>query len=132
MTLHNVDIFKGESKNVEFKVELPKRSEKYMKSVIAFSNTSGGKIVIGIDDKTREITGVDEKSVFQIMDAIANAVSDSCEPQIIPDITFQTINGKCIVIIEIFPGSNRPYYLKHAGKANGTYIRIGGTSRINA
>ena len=30
---------------------------------------------------------------------------------------------------KIFPGSNRPYYLKHAGKANGTYIRIGGTSR---
>ena len=40
------DIIKGESRNVEFTVELPKKSEKYMKSMITFSNTSGGKIVI--------------------------------------------------------------------------------------
>lgn len=37
MALHDVDIFKGESKNVEFKVELPKRSEKYMKSDLSVS-----------------------------------------------------------------------------------------------
>lgn len=127
MTLQ--EILKGESKNVEFKVELPSKSEKYMKSVIAFANASGGKIVIGVDDGTRRVVGVDEKSVFQIMDSIANAVSDSCEPQIIPDITFQTIDNKCVVIVEIYPGANRPYFFKSQGKDNGTYIRVGGTSR---
>ena len=40
------------------------------------------------------------------MDAIANAVSDSCEPQIIPNITFETIENKCVVVIEIYPGEN--------------------------
>lgn len=75
------DIVEGESKNIEFKVELPKKSEKYVKSVIAFTNTGSGKIVIGVDDQTRNIVGVNEKEVFQIMDTIANAVSDSCEPQ---------------------------------------------------
>lgn len=64
------------------------------------------------------------------MDSIANAISDCCEPQIVPDITFQTINGKCIVIVEIYPGGSRPYYLKSLEKDNGTYIRIGGTSRL--
>ena len=127
MTLQ--EITNGESKNVEFKVELPKKSEKYMKSVIAFANTSGGKIVLGVDDETRTIVGVDEKSVFQIMDNIANAISDSCEPQIIPNITFQTIDGKCVVVVEIYPGANRPYYFKSFGKASGTYIRVAGTSR---
>lgn len=86
MTLQ--EIIKGESKNVEFKVELPKKSEKYVKSVIAFANSSGGTIVIGVDDESQNIVGVDEKSVFQLMDIIANTVSDCCEPQIIPDITF--------------------------------------------
>lgn len=123
------DIIKGESKNVEFKVELPKKSERYMKSVIAFANTSGGRIVIGIDDESRQVVGVDEKEVFQIMDSIANAVSDSCEPQIMPNISFQTIDDKCVVIVEIYPGNNRPYFLKSAGKNNGTYIRVAGTSR---
>lgn len=63
------------------------------------------------------------------MDGIANTISDCCEPQIIPDITFQTIEGKCIVMIEIYPGANRPYYIKSRGKDHGTYIRVGGTSR---
>lgn len=49
-----------------------------MKSVIAFANSSGGKIIIGVEDGTRNLVGVDEKAVFQIMDNIANAVSDSC------------------------------------------------------
>ena len=124
------EIIMGESKNVEFKMELPKKSDKYTKSVIAFSNASGGKLIIGVDDKTRKVVGVDEKSVFQIMDSIANAVSDCCEPQIVPDITFQTIDNKCVVVVEIYPGANRPYYLKSKGKDTGTYIRVGGTSRL--
>lgn len=74
------DILKGESKNIEYKMALPEKSDKYLKSVVAFANTSGGKIIIGIDDKEKKIVGVDEKSVFQIMDKIANAISDSCEP----------------------------------------------------
>lgn len=112
-------------------VELPRNSEKYIKTVIAFSNSSGGKIVIGIEDETRKIVGVDEKEVFQIMDSIANAVSDSCMPQIIPDITFQTIDNKCILIIEVYPGANRPYYLKSVGKDKGTFIRVAGTTQTS-
>ena len=82
------EILAGESKNVEFKESLPERSIKYMKSVVAFANGTGGKIIFGVADKTREVVGLGEDDVFKEMDAIANAVSDSCEPAIIPDITF--------------------------------------------
>ncbi len=127
MTLE--EIKNGESKNVEFKIMLPDDSKKYMKTVVAYANTSGGKIIIGVDDVTRNIVGVEPSSVFRIMDKIANAVSDMCAPQIVPDVTFQTIEGKCIVQIEIYPGQNRPYYIRSMGKENGTYIRVAGTSR---
>lgn len=127
MTLE--DIKCGESKNIEFKVQLPDDSKKYMKTIVAYANTSGGKIIIGVDDATRSIVGVEPSSVFQIMDKIVNAVSDMCVPQIIPDVTFQTIEGKCVVQIEIYPGQNRPYYIRSMGKENGTYIRAAGTSR---
>lgn len=127
MTLE--EIRSGESKNVEFKIMLPDDSKKYMKTIVAYANTSGGKIIIGVDDATRNIVGVEPSSVFQIMDKIANAVSDMCVPQIVPDVTFQTIEGKCIVQIEIYPGQNRPYYIRSMGKENGTYIRVAGTSR---
>ena len=74
------EILAGESKNVEFKENLPEKSIKYMKSVVAFANGTGGKIIFGIADKTREVVGFDKEDVFKKMDAVANAVSDSCEP----------------------------------------------------
>ena len=98
------EILAGESKNVEFKENLPEKSIKYMKSVVAFANGIGGKIIFGIADKTREVVGFDKEDVFKKMDAIANAVSDSCEPAIIPDSTLQTVDGKTVIVVEIFEG----------------------------
>ncbi len=72
---------------------------------------------------------MENEVLFQLMDGIANAVSDSCTPQIIPDIEPQTIEGKTVIVISVEAGKNRPYYLKSKGKENGTYIRIAGTSR---
>ena len=114
MTLE--EIKSGESKNVEFKIMLPDDSKNYMKTIVAYANTSGGKIIIGVDDVTRNIVGVEPSSVFQIMDKIANSVSDMCVPQIVPDVTFQTIEEKCIVQIEIYPGQNRPILYTEYGK----------------
>ena len=123
------EILHGESKNVEFKEALPKDTEKYVKTIIAFANTQGGQLIIGVEDKTRTVTGVDNEEVFKIMDQVANAVSASCTPQIIPNITFQSLDGKTIVTVSVSPGANRSYYFKSKGKERGTYIRVAGTSR---
>ena len=64
------ELFSGESKNIEYKVVVPDKSEKYMKTVVAFANTQGGRLVIGIDDKTHQVVGVDNDSLFQAMDAL--------------------------------------------------------------
>ena len=74
-------------------------------------------------------SAVENDILFPLMDGIANAVSDSCEPQIIPDIEPQTIDGKTVIVVTVEAGKNRPYYLKSKGKDNGTYIRVAGTSR---
>lgn len=124
------ELFSGESKNVEYKIAVPDKSEKYMKTVVAFANTQGGRLVIGVDDKTHQAVGVDCDSLFPIMDALANAISDSCEPQIIPDIEPQTVDGKTVIVITVEAGKNRPYYIKSKGKEKGTYIRVAGTSRL--
>lgn len=123
------EIKTGESANTEFKVEVPKKSEKYIKSVVAFANTAGGKIILGVDDKTHEIVGVEKDEVFKIMDGITNTISDMCYPQIFPNIGVDTIDGKCVIVIEVYPGASRPYYIKSLGKEAGTYIRVSGTSR---
>jgi predicted HTH transcriptional regulator len=123
------EIMSGESKNVEFKVALPEKSIKYMKSVVAFANCSGGKILFGVEDDTCKVVGIDDENVFKTMDAITNAISDSCEPAIYPDISLQTIEGKTIIVVEISAGKQRPYYIKSMGKENGVFVRVSGTSR---
>ena len=73
MTLE--EILAGESKNLEFKVQRPKNSTNYMKSVVAFANGEGGRIIFGIDDKTRRVEGIPKEQVFSEIDAITEAIS---------------------------------------------------------
>ena len=122
-------LFSGESKNVEYKVTVPEKSEKYMKTVVAFANGRGGRIVFGIDDKTLEIVGMDVDNIYKTMDAITNAISDSCEPAIRPDVALQTVKDKTVIVVEILPGAQRPYYIKSLGMVDGTYVRVSGTTR---
>ena len=123
------EILAGESRNVEFKETLPEKSIKYMKSVVAFANGTGGKVIFGIADKTREVIGFCKEDVFKTMDAIANAISDSCEPAIIPNIMLQTVDGKTVIVVEISEGRQRPYYIKALGREGGVYVRVAGTTR---
>ncbi len=124
-----MDIF-GESKTIEYKELIPSKSIKYMKTVVAFSNCNGGKIIFGIHDQTHEIIGFDKEDIFTKIDAITNAISDSCYPTIVPDVTPLTIEGKTVIVVEIKSGQQKPYYIKSEGIQNGVYIRVGATTRL--
>lgn len=119
----------GENKIVEFKREIPKKHEKFLKDIIAFSNCSGGKIILGIEDITNVVYGIGDENPFKLSDNISNMVSDACTPQIVPDISMKTIEDKTVLIIDVVPGKFRPYFLKTQGKETSSYIRINGTSR---
>lgn len=58
------EIFDGESDNVEFKEDIPAKSEKYMKTVVAFANDKGGKLIFGVENNTWKITGFTKEEVF--------------------------------------------------------------------
>ena len=123
------EIFAGESDNVEFKSEIPTQSKKYMRTVVAFANGKGGKLVFGVENGTWAVTGFSKEEVLQKMDTITNAIFDGCEPKITPNIAVQEIDGKAIIVVEIIPGMQRPYYIKSQGIMDGTYIRVAGTTR---
>ena len=122
------EIKKRENKKLEFKEKLPS-SEAIAKTVIAFSNTAGGKLLIGVNDD-KEIVGIDEDKVFEYEEKISSIISDLCYPMILPEIYVQNIDGKVILVVEVFRGSLLPYYLKNRGKLKGTFIRVGSTNRL--
>ena len=99
MTLE--EIRAGESQNLEFKVDIPAKSEKYMKTVVAFANGNGGRIVFGVEDQTLRIVGFEEKTAMQKIDDITNAIWDSCEPKIRAEVYSQVVDGKNIIVAEI-------------------------------
>jgi len=123
------EILRAESKDLEFKETLPEDSKKYMKTIVAFSNGDGGRLIIGVNDD-REVVGVEQTAVFSMIDKITNAISDSCEPLIIPDIAPQAVGDKTVIVVEISAGRQRPYYLKSLGMDKGTFIRTAGSTRL--
>lgn len=54
----------GEGKNVEFKREIPSKHEKFLKDIIAFSNSTDGQVILGIEDETGIVCGIGEQSPF--------------------------------------------------------------------
>lgn len=123
------EIFSGESDNLEFKEDIPAKSEKYMKTVVAFANGSGGQIVFGVKNDTWNVIGFSKEEVFRKMDAITNAIYDSCDPKITPSVGIQDIDGKYIIVVDVPSGMQRPYCLKSQGMLDGVYLRVAGTTR---
>lgn len=123
-----LEIEKGESRKLEFKEMLPE-SSKISKTVVAFSNGAGGKLILGVNDKA-EVIGVSEDEVLELPDKISNIIYDSCYPAIIPEIYAANIEGKKIIVVEVFPGNLKPFYIKNKGKLKGTYIRVGATNKL--
>jgi len=115
-----------ESKIIEFK-ESTQSLQEILKAVVAFANTSGGTIVIGVEDKTRKVVGLE--NVLLEEERITNTIADSISPLLVPNIGIQTYREKEIILINI-PHMAGPYYLKSAGHEKGVYVRSGSTKRV--
>ena len=95
------------------------------KEVIAFANTRGGTLYIGVEDNGTVI-GVD--SADRVTLQINNMVRDSIKPDITMFVHYETqvINDKQIIAVTVQEGTDRPYYLGSKGlKPSGVYVRNG-------
>ena len=98
------------------------------KEIVAFANTAGGKIYIGIDDKNN-ILGVN--NIDNALQSLTGMINDGIKPSLIEytQINVQKYNNKNIIIIEIQNAPNKPYYIADKGlKPSGVYLRHGASS----
>ena len=116
---------KSETNTIEAKAASKGCPKKIYDTISAFSNTSGGVIVFGVDETDNyEVCGVYDAADLQ------KKVVEQCN-QMIPSVraTFSTINveGKVIVVAEIpeVAFSDRPVYYSGAGIQKGSYVRVG-------
>ena len=111
------EIIRGESKTLEFKEALPK-GDQLAKTLVAFANTSGGKLIIGVNDH-REFVGLGETDIFDLQDKIASIIHDLCSGSLLPEIYIANVEGTELLVIEVSRGSLMPYYLKSKGPSAG-------------
>jgi len=90
-----------ETRKLEFKEKFTEKS-KILKTIIAFSNGTGGELLIGITDKEREVVGV--KNPLELEEKISSMLYDSITPMISPYISIIDINGKKIIHIQVMGG----------------------------
>jgi ATP-dependent DNA helicase RecG len=115
-----------EGKTLEFKRDLSS-PEKVLRALVAFANTSGGVLVIGVEDATRKVTGVTD--VLMEEERLANLISESISPKLIPSLEIMPWRKKQLLAVEIHPSPSRPHYLNKLGPVDGIFVRVGSTNR---
>ena len=111
-----------ESERIEYKSQM---LEDLYKEVIAFANTDGGVIYIGIDNEGN-LTGIDD--VDETYTRLTNGIRDAIAPDVTMFVRYVLQDNK-VIRIEVGEGSYKPYYLKAKGiKPTGVYVRQGASS----
>ncbi len=119
-------IQKNESKTLEFKRDCSS-PDKIIQTIIAFANTSGGVLLIGVEDKDKTVCGV--ANPLDIEEKLVNIISDTISPRLIPSIEIVSWRNKQIIAIEVFPSPIRPHFKTILGEEKGVLVRVGSSNR---
>ena len=122
-------IKKEEGPKLDFKLTVDVQYEsgrkELAKDICAIANSRGGRgyLIIGIEDKTKRIVGIQDTELQE--EQIQQIVSMRCEPPIPISLEFIKIAEKKIAVITIYVGAQKPYQFRENGAF---YIRRGSTT----
>ncbi|WP_303840557.1 RNA-binding domain-containing protein [Selenomonas ruminantium] len=114
-----------ESSNTEFKREY---TDSIRKAVVAFANTDGGCIYIGVED---DGTVVGVADVDDVQKRVISLCRDGIQPDVMMFLSCDrtVIENKDVVRLQVQRGTACPYYLKGKGiRPEGVYVRRGPVS----
>ncbi|MDR2895241.1 MAG: helix-turn-helix domain-containing protein [Propionibacteriaceae bacterium] len=114
-----------ESKTREYKQDLSSPA-KAMRALVAFANSAGGQLVVGVHDDLHVVGVADPLGEEE---RLANLIADWIEPRLVPTIELATVDGKSVLVVNVAVSGRRPHYLKSEGPEAGVYVRLGNTNR---
>ena len=98
-----------------------------LKTLVAFANTAGGTVVIGVEDASKNVRGVPD--VLASEEKLASLVSDSIRPRLVLDIEVVPWRSLNVLAVQVYPSNTRPHYMQRLGPEDGVFIRVGSTNR---
>ncbi|MBT4288080.1 MAG: HTH domain-containing protein [Deltaproteobacteria bacterium] len=114
-----------EGKTLEFKRDLSSRRN-ILRTLVAFANSAGGKLIIGVEDRTQKPVGVSDP--LDQEERLCSMIADSIEPRLVPNIELVSLKDKTLLLVEVFLSNSRPHRIRTEGEA-GVYVRLGSTNR---
>ena len=111
----------GEGQSVEFDKFIPSADD-IAREYVAFANSDGGRLILGIDDKNKHLMGVEMED--GTIDMLMNIGKEKCIPPVTPHVEVLDHGDKKILAITINEGDEKPYRTDEI-----CYIRDGNISR---
>lgn len=112
-------IAEGEHQKLDFKFEISD-SRKIARTLSAFSNTDGGRLLIGVKDNGR-IRGIKSEEEYYMVESAASLY---CKPEVRFDSRNHSIEGKNVLEIYIPPIKSKPVYARDEENCWMAYIRV--------
>ena len=100
-------IAKGEGQDLDFKYYISSAS-KIAKTLVAFANSSGGRLLIGVKDNGNIVGVESEEEVYMIQ----LAAERYCRPEVKLEMTSWDMDGLVVLEVYVAPGSDKPFYAK--------------------
>ena len=99
----------GEVSGVQFKERI---LDKYdiACELVAFSNSHGGKLVVGIKDKTGKTNALSYSEVQETTNLLSDIASENVVPSILINVETVAVDDGCLVVATIKEGVNKPYH----------------------
>lgn len=113
----------GEGQHLEFKRRVP-RPERIAKEIVAFANTEGGRVLLGVDDDG-QICGV--KDVHEEIFLLEKALADHCDPAVLFKILSLPVSRRReVVVIDVPDSAAKPHFLVNSGESERptAYVRV--------
>lgn len=112
-------IEEGEHQQQDFKFEISD-ARKIAKTLSAFSNTDGGRLLVGVKDNGK-IAGVRSEEEIYMIEAAAKLYS---KPQVECKMKIHRVEGRTVLEVIVPPGKHKPYFAKDGDNRLWAYIRI--------
>ena len=117
-------LLRGENENLEYKLVVPDKEKKFLKTVAAFANGAGGIILLGVADDAK-VEGI-KGDVARYMDGVANSIHNGLTPQPVFHLERCEVDHRQVVGVFVAEGSDTPYGL--STKPPAIYVRRAGTT----
>ena len=112
-------IAQGEHQQQDFKFEISD-ARKIARTLSAFANTDGGRLLIGVKDNGK-ISGIKSEEEIYMIDAAAQIY---CTPKVDYEMTTHLVEGKQVLVVDVKESASKPIYAKDEDDRPMAYIRI--------